>query len=291
MQVPSTAATKDIPFVEVADASISPDPEDADAKMETKSSAGDSIAEDMSVSTSTGSLEDVGSEASNEKPPSDNNHSMRASAASSADQQAATSAAAADSTPIDETSSCPPMEPSAEPSAGPSAADEDDAAAAAAIAAAEGSDPARPNTSISTTCADAAQTSLPTFPALPSAGDAGAAGVSSSHSASSAPESAAENAKAGQHQQPPQAPPSPSIAVAKRPKPGVAASSSKLRAANMPNNPNRSVGDSSSTATTNAATANGTPLRRGKWTVEEEEYAAMVIQMFNAGYLPAPAGT
>ena len=33
------------------------------------------------------------------------------------------------------------------------------------------------------------------------------------------------------------------------------------------------------------------PLRRGKWTVEEETYVAHVIQDFNSGYLEAPAGT
>jgi len=33
------------------------------------------------------------------------------------------------------------------------------------------------------------------------------------------------------------------------------------------------------------------PLRRGKWTVEEETYVARVIQDFNSGYLDAPAGT
>jgi hypothetical protein len=35
----------------------------------------------------------------------------------------------------------------------------------------------------------------------------------------------------------------------------------------------------------------GTALRRGKWTVEEEAYVARVIQDFNAGFLDAPAGT
>ncbi len=34
----------------------------------------------------------------------------------------------------------------------------------------------------------------------------------------------------------------------------------------------------------------GTARRRGKWTVEEEEYVARVIQDFNSGYLNAPAG-
>jgi hypothetical protein len=33
------------------------------------------------------------------------------------------------------------------------------------------------------------------------------------------------------------------------------------------------------------------PLRRGKWTVEEEAYVARVIQDFNSGFLDAPAGT
>ena len=35
----------------------------------------------------------------------------------------------------------------------------------------------------------------------------------------------------------------------------------------------------------------GTTLRRGKWTVEEEAYVARVIQDFNSGFLDAPAGT
>lgn len=36
---------------------------------------------------------------------------------------------------------------------------------------------------------------------------------------------------------------------------------------------------------------NSAPLRRGKWTAEEEAYVARVIQEFNSGYLNAPAGT
>lgn len=36
---------------------------------------------------------------------------------------------------------------------------------------------------------------------------------------------------------------------------------------------------------------NKIPLRRGKWTSEEEAYVARVIRDFNAGYLAAPAGT
>lgn len=35
----------------------------------------------------------------------------------------------------------------------------------------------------------------------------------------------------------------------------------------------------------------GTALRRGKWTLEEEAYVARVIQDFNSGFLDAPAGT
>ena len=42
---------------------------------------------------------------------------------------------------------------------------------------------------------------------------------------------------------------------------------------------------------TNTAVKNkGTARRRGKWTVEEEEYVARVIQDFNSGFLNAPAG-
>jgi hypothetical protein len=33
------------------------------------------------------------------------------------------------------------------------------------------------------------------------------------------------------------------------------------------------------------------PLRRGKWTSEEEAYVSQVIHDFNAGHLDAPAGT
>lgn len=35
----------------------------------------------------------------------------------------------------------------------------------------------------------------------------------------------------------------------------------------------------------------GNGLRRGKWTLEEENYVARVIQDFNSGFLDAPAGT
>jgi len=47
------------------------------------------------------------------------------------------------------------------------------------------------------------------------------------------------------------------------------------------------------TAATSAATSTScsTPLRRGKWTPEEETYVARIIQEFNSGYLNAPAGT
>mmetsp|Transcript_21941 Transcript_21941/g.52222 ORF Transcript_21941/g.52222 Transcript_21941/m.52222 type:complete len:509 (-) Transcript_21941:32-1558(-) len=44
---------------------------------------------------------------------------------------------------------------------------------------------------------------------------------------------------------------------------------------------------STSTATVKSK---GTPRRRGKWTAEEEEYVARVIQDFNSGFLNAPAG-
>jgi hypothetical protein len=44
-------------------------------------------------------------------------------------------------------------------------------------------------------------------------------------------------------------------------------------------------------STNTSATKNkGTARRRGKWTVEEEEYVARVIQDFNSGFLNAPAG-
>jgi len=41
---------------------------------------------------------------------------------------------------------------------------------------------------------------------------------------------------------------------------------------------------------TTTAKSKGTARRRGKWTVEEEEYVARVIQDFNSGFLNAPAG-
>ena len=43
-------------------------------------------------------------------------------------------------------------------------------------------------------------------------------------------------------------------------------------------------------ASTTTGKSKGTPRRRGKWTVEEEEYVARVIQDFNSGFLNAPAG-
>ena len=45
-----------------------------------------------------------------------------------------------------------------------------------------------------------------------------------------------------------------------------------------------------STTTTTSTKSKGTARRRGKWTLEEEEYVARVIQDFNSGYLNAPAG-
>lgn len=45
-----------------------------------------------------------------------------------------------------------------------------------------------------------------------------------------------------------------------------------------------------STNTASSTKSKGTARRRGKWTVEEEEYVARVIQDFNSGYLNAPAG-
>ena len=32
-------------------------------------------------------------------------------------------------------------------------------------------------------------------------------------------------------------------------------------------------------------------VRKGKWTVEEENYTNKIISLFNRGYLPIPAGT
>jgi len=39
------------------------------------------------------------------------------------------------------------------------------------------------------------------------------------------------------------------------------------------------------------ADAKSKRLRRGKWTLEEEQYVASIIKSFNTGYLDAPAGT
>jgi hypothetical protein len=52
-------------------------------------------------------------------------------------------------------------------------------------------------------------------------------------------------------------------------------------------------GRSSSLDSTKKSTKSksGSGLRRGKWTVEEENYVARVIQDFNSGFLDAPAGT
>ena len=157
----------------------------------------------------------------------------------------------------------------------------------------DGKDEAKETNSI--TSADASKP-LPSFPALPSGENETTFATEnkspSANQAMSPPTSTSSTTEAadatGREAANPIAP-SPSVAIAKRPKPG-GASSSKLRAANMPNNPSR--GNFGSSNNTNSTTANSiTPLRRGKWTVEEEEYAALVIQMFNAGYLPAPAGT
>lgn len=46
-----------------------------------------------------------------------------------------------------------------------------------------------------------------------------------------------------------------------------------------------------SVATSNKAKKKGPPLRRGKWTPEEESYAARLIQEFKAGLLPLTDGT
>lgn len=157
----------------------------------------------------------------------------------------------------------------------------------------DGKDQAKETNSI--TSADASKP-LPSFPALPSGENEATFATEnkspSANQAMSPPTSTGSTTEAadatGREAANPTAP-SPSVAIAKRPKPG-GASTSKLRAANMPNNPSR--GNFGSSNNTNSTTANSiTPLRRGKWTVEEEEYAALVIQMFNAGYLPAPAGT
>lgn len=247
----------DVPVVDKA-ASRDPEADDADTKM---ASANNSIAEDMSISTLSVELGE-----SETKP----------SSAGADQQQGETSVPAA--TDVDETSALPIDESAADPSSHHSK---------------HKSDMSDKKTSSNTEPAK----SLPTFPALPSSDAVSDAkrqepqSSASSPTKSSADDVATSTSTSGQ-QQKLETPPSPSIAINKRPKPGGVASSSKLRAASMPNNPNRGDDRSNSTTTSTAApAANVTPLRRGKWTKEEENYAAMVIQMFNAGYLPAPAGT
>lgn len=267
MQPPSTTSNGETPVVEVA-ASTSHDPESADVDVDVDAdtkmpSANNSIAEDMSISTL--SVEPGESET---KPPNN------VDTAAIADRQEETSVPGAAA--VDETSACP-IEQSG---AGPSASHREDKVE-------------KYDKKISSNSEPAAK-SLPTFPALPSSGAVTDTSPSSRRDTQGSTKSTADNevvTSTSSRQQNLETPPSPSIAIAKRPKPGGVASSSKLRAANMPNNPNRGDDSSNSTASTAAAAANVTPLRRGKWTKEEEEYAAMVIQMFNAGYLPAPAGT
>lgn len=273
MQQPSTTSNGETSLVEVA-ASTSHDPEsanvddDADTKM---ASANNSIAEDMSISTLSVELGE------SETRPPNNVDTARAD-----QQQEETSVPAAAA--VDETSA----RPIDESAAGPSSHHSEGKVDVSDDKASSDSEPAR---------------SLPTFPALPSSGEVSDTprqepqGPASSPAKSTAEDVATSASTSGQ-QQKLETQTSPSVTITKRPKPGSVNSSSKLRAANMPNNPNRSDGNSNSTAstaTTNATAtapaANVTPLRRGKWTKEEEEYAAKVIQMFNAGYLPAPAGT
>ena len=264
MEQPSSTSNGETSFVEVpvVDKATSRDPEadDADTKM---ASANNSIAEDMSISTLSVELGE-----SETKP----------SSAGADQQQGGTSVPAA--TDVDETSALPIDESAADPSSHHSE---------------HKSDMSDKKTSSNSELAK----SLPTFPSLPSSDAVSDAKRQEPQSSASSPtKSSADDvatststSTSGQ-QQKLETPPSPSIAITKRPKPGGVASSSKLRAASMPNNPNRGDDRSNSNTTSTAApAANVTPLRRGKWTKEEEEYAAMVIQMFNAGYLPAPAGT
>ena len=266
MEQPSSTSNGETSFVEVpvVDKATSRDPEadDADTKM---ASANNSIAEDMSISTLSVELGE-----SETKP----------SSAGADQQQGGTSVPAA--TDVDETSALPIDESAADPSSHHS----------------EHKDKGDMSDKKTTSNSEPAK-SLPTFPALPSSDAVSDAKRQEPQSSASSPtKSSADDvatststSTSGQ-QQKLETPPSPSIAITKRPKPGGVASSSKLRAASMPNNPNRGDDRSNSTTTSTAApAANVTPLRRGKWTKEEEEYAAMVIQMFNAGYLPAPAGT
>mmetsp|Transcript_32843 Transcript_32843/g.96850 ORF Transcript_32843/g.96850 Transcript_32843/m.96850 type:complete len:495 (+) Transcript_32843:380-1864(+) len=238
-------------------AASSPDPEAADTKM-----ASEDEASHMSVSSD--SSESQESKKAADEKPSDGieaSSTIKAEEATSVSAGAAAAAAASTSTSDDEASRLIDQ-------LGPSGDDEDKAKESSSI-----------------TSVDASK-SLPSFPVLPSGENESLVTDDKSRSdqAMSPPNSSTTEAAVVTDQKAinrvSEAAHSPSIAIAKRPKPGGA--SSKLRASQMQNNPVRGDG---------SATASITPLRRGKWTVEEEEYAALVIQMFNAGYLPAPAGT
>ena len=261
----SNGETSAVADVAVVDKATSRDPEAEDDANDTKmASANNSIAEDMSISTLSVEL--------SPKPPS--------SARADQQQEDTSTSVPAAAAAVDDTSACPIDESAT--GADPSANGHEDKAEASDEKTSSNSEPAK---------------SLPTFPALPSSGAVSDTtrqepqSSAGSPTKSTADDDATSTTTSGK-QPKLETPPSPSIAIAKRPKPGGVASSSKLRAASMPNNPNRGDDRSNSNTTSTAApAANVTPLRRGKWTKEEEEYAAMVIQMFNAGYLPAPAGT
>lgn len=65
-----------------------------------------------------------------------------------------------------------------------------------------------------------------------------------------------------------------------------------VNAQNSPQPPQHSPTlSSSSTSSSNNKLSPHAPLRRGKWTMEEEAYVARVIQDFNSGFLSAPPGT
>ena len=69
--------------------------------------------------------------------------------------------------------------------------------------------------------------------------------------------------------------------------PIAAASASAATAATLANDSPSTKAPERTTSTTKSK---GTARRRGKWTLEEEEYVARVIQDFNSGFLNAPAG-
>eukprot|EP00536_Pseudo-nitzschia_multiseries_P009494 jgi/Psemu1/258205/estExt_Genewise1Plus.C_2650029 len=69
------------------------------------------------------------------------------------------------------------------------------------------------------------------------------------------------------------------------------AGNAPIASANVQSNETPSVAKSAERGyNTSSTKSKGPARRRGKWTIEEEEYVARVIQDFNSGFLNAPAG-